>query len=68
MKKVTNSDIGGRGSKIWHFCGDVIFKWPLRGFDNVLKKAFLNFLFLRAYFTIYNYHFITNTRPFLISS
>ena len=25
MKKVTNCDKGGRGFKIWHFCGDVIF-------------------------------------------
>ena len=26
MKKVTNGAIGGRGSKIWHFRGDVIFE------------------------------------------
>ena len=25
MKKVTNGDIGGKGSKIWHFRGDVIY-------------------------------------------
>ena len=30
MKKVTNGDIGGRKSKIWHFRGDIIFEWPLR--------------------------------------
>ena len=29
MKKVTNGDIEGGGYKIWHFCGDVIFEWPL---------------------------------------
>ena len=29
MKKVTNGDIVGRGSKIWHFHGGVIFEWPL---------------------------------------
>ena len=26
MKKVTNDEIGGRGSKIWHFHGDVSFE------------------------------------------
>ena len=31
MKKVTNGD--GWGCKIWHFCGDVIFEWPLKGKD-----------------------------------
>ena len=30
MKKETNGDIGGKGSKIWHFHGDVIFEWPLK--------------------------------------
>ena len=29
MEKVTNGDTGKRGSKILHFCGDVIFEWPL---------------------------------------
>ena len=29
MKKVTNCDIGGGGSKAWHFHGDVIFEWAL---------------------------------------
>ena len=29
MKKVTNDDIGGKGSKIWYFCGDIIFEWLL---------------------------------------
>ena len=28
MKRVTKSDIVGKGSKIWHFRGDVIFEWP----------------------------------------
>ena len=28
-KKVTNGDIGRKGSKIWHFLGDAIFQWPL---------------------------------------
>ena len=28
MKKVTDGDIGKKGSKIYHFCGDVIFEWP----------------------------------------
>ena len=31
MKKVTNGDVWG--CKIWHFCGDVIFEWPLEGKD-----------------------------------
>ena len=30
MKKVTKSDIGGGGFKIWHFCTDIIFEWPLK--------------------------------------
>ena len=31
MKKVTNGNIGAEGGpKIWHFCGDIIFEWPLR--------------------------------------
>ena len=29
MKKVGNDDIGRGGSKIWHFCVDIIFEWPL---------------------------------------
>ena len=29
MKKVTNNDIKGRGSKIWDFRDDAIFEWPL---------------------------------------
>ena len=29
MKKVTNRDIGGGGSKNWHFHGDIIFDLPL---------------------------------------
>ena len=29
MKKVTNCDVGGRESKIWHLLSDVIFEWPL---------------------------------------
>ena len=27
---MTNGDIGGGGSKIWHFYGDVTFEWPKR--------------------------------------
>ena len=30
MKKVSNRDIGGGGSKILQFRGDVIFEWPLK--------------------------------------
>ena len=30
MKKVTNGDIGGGESKIWHFCGDVVLEWLLK--------------------------------------
>ena len=26
MKKMTNGDIGGRGSKTWCFCGGIIFE------------------------------------------
>ena len=37
MKKVTNDDIGGGVSKIWHFCWDVIFEWPLKVFYNPTK-------------------------------
>ena len=29
MKKVTNGDIGGGGSRIWHFSSDVILEWLL---------------------------------------
>ena len=29
IEKVTNGDIGGEGSKILHFCRDVIFELPL---------------------------------------
>ena len=29
MKKVTNCDVGGRESRIWHLLIDVIFEWPL---------------------------------------
>ena len=29
MKKVTNGDTGRRGSKIWHFGGEVIFELTL---------------------------------------
>ena len=36
MKKVSNGDIGGGGSKIWHFYGDVIFEWPLKEFSLML--------------------------------
>ena len=32
MEKVTNSDIGGRGSfDVWHFGSDVIFEWCQNG-------------------------------------
>ena len=36
MKKVTDGEIGERGSKIWCFCSDFIFECPLRenGCDN----------------------------------
>ena len=34
MKKLTNGDIGGVGSKIWHFCGDVIFEWSLMSYSS----------------------------------
>ena len=29
-EKSDNGDIGGGGSKIWHFRGDIIFEWPLK--------------------------------------
>ena len=32
-KIVTKGDKGGRGVKKSHFCGDVIFEWPLRNFN-----------------------------------
>ena len=35
MKKVTNDDIGGGGSNISQFHGDVIFEWSL--FEITLK-------------------------------
>ena len=44
MKKVGNGDIGRGGSKIWHFCVDIIFEWPLTKKVNYLKneKSFLD--------------------------
>ena len=33
MKKVTNSNIGGRGSEMWHFRDDIIFEWSLTKFS-----------------------------------
>ena len=29
MKKVTNCDVGGRESRIWHLRTDIIFEWLL---------------------------------------
>ena len=28
-EKVTNGNTGVGGFKMWHFCGDIIFEWPL---------------------------------------
>ena len=33
LKKLTNDDIGGEGSKTWHFFGDLIFEWPLKNLE-----------------------------------
>ena len=41
MKKVTNDDIGGRGSKIWHFGDDVNFEWPLMNLSQDTDRTFL---------------------------
>ena len=42
MKKMTNEDIVGGGSKIWQFRGDVISEWPLNKFDLITKSLDLH--------------------------
>ena len=39
MKKVTNNSMGGGGSKIWHFRGDVIFEWSLKIYLHTLFSS-----------------------------
>ena len=58
MKKVTNGDIGRRGSKIWHFHGDVILEGTLSALllSAPSKSSIGNFLlilrnFKKIYFT-----------------
>ena len=51
MKKLTYGDREGRGSKIWHFGGEVTFKWCLgkkRDDINIKKELnYVNLLFLK---------------------
>ena len=42
MKKMTNGDIGGKGSKICQFRADVISERPLNKFDLITKSFYLH--------------------------
>ena len=43
IKKVTKGDIGGGGSKIWHFRGGVIFEWSLMLWVTKIARFFDQF-------------------------
>ena len=60
MKKATNSDIEGRGFKIWHFCGKVIFEWSHINLTYRFSKSFL--------YTLDMFPFLNSLLDFVICS